>query len=202
MDRSCCLLIVDVQVDFCPGGALAVKDGDLVVPVINEYVRLFGAAGCLIAATRDWHPAKTVHFGGGKWPPHCVQGTRGAEFHPGLRLPSNARVITKGTRPDEDSYSGFDGSDASGARLGDMLKKEGVGHVFIAGLATDYCVRATALDARKAGFKVTALIDAIKGVDVKPGDSKTAIIEMIEAGADTATFPDVKKAAGHGEACQ
>ncbi|MBI5809593.1 MAG: nicotinamidase [Deltaproteobacteria bacterium] len=190
------LVIVDVQNDFCPGGALPVKDGDMVVLALNRYIELFKAAGAHIYATRDWHPRKTIHFKeyGGKWPPHCVQGTGGAEFHPDLKLPRDAVIITKGACHDEDSYSGFQGKDREGWGLGEALRAAGIGHIYVGGLATDYCVRATVFDGIKEGFKVTLLLDAVKGVDVKEDDSKMAIAAMRAKGAETATFEAIGQA--------
>lgn len=193
MSRSA-LVIVDVQNDFCPGGALPVRDGDEVVPVLNRYIDLFSASGLPIYATRDWHPTKTVHFAefGGKWPPHCLRGTDGASFHPALGLPDGAVVVSKGEGPDEDSYSGFEGKDPGGRPLADALRDEGVGHIYVGGLATDYCVRQTVLDGMREGFAVTLLLDAIRGVDVNEGDSEKAIEEMIAAGARTAIIDEVE----------
>ncbi len=187
------LVIVDIQNDFCPGGALAVKDGDTIVPVLNRYIGLFTAMGLPVFATRDWHPEKTVHFKvyGGVWPVHCVKGTRGAEFHPGLRLPDEAVIVTKGEGPDEDSYSGFEGRGPSGEGLGSILRKAGIEHLFVGGLATDYCVSHTVLDGLDEGFEVTVLLDAVKGVDIREGDSEKAIEKMREMGAATAVYEDV-----------
>src|SRR6185369_12106587 len=133
------LVIVDVQNDFCPGGALAVERGDEVVPRLNAYIEKFTHAGLPVFATRDWHPEKTIHFSayGGQWPPHCIQGTAGAEFRSDLRLPADAVIVTAGAAPDEDGYSGFDGRGAGGT-LEEMLRKAGVERIFVGGLATDY----------------------------------------------------------------
>jgi len=194
MYRKSCRLVVDVQRDFCPGGALAVRDGDKVVPVINNYVTLFTAAGLKVFATRDLHPARTVHFKkyGGPWPSHCVQGTRGAEFHPRLLLPHDAVVITKGDDPEVDAYSGFQGHDENGRPLSALLAEAAVSRIYICGLATDYCVRQTALDALKAGFGVTVLLDAVMGVDLSEGDSRHAIDEMMAKGAEVAIIDDLE----------
>ena len=182
------LILVDVQNDFCPGGALAVNAGDEIVPVLNCYIESFRKRGDAIFATRDWHPAQTRHFvsGGGIWPPHCVQGTRGAAFHPSLDLPGETILVSKGMSPDSDSYSGFDAATDGGTKLGEALRAAGVERVFIAGLATDYCVKHTVLDALREGFSVTVLADAIRGVDLHPDDSKRAIQEMVDAGAEFA----------------
>lgn len=188
------LLVVDVQNDFCPDGALAVKEGDKVVPVINRYIELFKRAGLPVIATRDWHPARTVHFKayGGTWPPHCVQGTKGAEFHPDLKLPPDTLVMSKGTSPDEDSYSGFDGRDDKGRALLQVLKEKGIGHIYIGGLATDYCVLQTVLDAAKSGIGITVLTDAVKGVDLNIGDSERALKQMKAAGALETTIDRIE----------
>jgi nicotinamidase/pyrazinamidase len=186
------LLVTDVQNCFCPGGSLAVSGGDEVVPVLNEYMKRFKASGLPIYASRDWHPAETKHFRGfgGPWPPHCVQGTKGAEFHPDLRLPAEAIIVSKGMDPLQDAYSVFQAVEADGTDFGTSLERNGIEHLYIGGLATDYCVRATALDALNAGLKVTVLLDAIRGVNLRPDDSKRAIEEMIGAGAETATLAD------------
>lgn len=191
------LLIVDVQNDFCPGGALPVPEGDKVVPVLNQYIEKFKRLGLPVFASRDWHPPVTRHFKeyGGLWPPHCVQGTKGAEFHPDLKLPPDTVIITKGDDPNQDAYSAFQGRAPDGHDLATELKKMGVERLYIGGLATDYCVRASTLDALKNGFKVTLLLDAVRGVDVNPGDSERAIEEMKKAGAETATLNEVTPAA-------
>lgn len=187
------LLIVDVQNDFCPGGALAVSEGHLVVPVLNAYMARFAEAGLPIYASRDWHPPQTTHFQqfGGAWPPHCVQGTPGAEFHRDLRLPDDAVILTKGSGAEEDAYSAFQARTPEGASLAERLRADGVTHLYVGGLATDYCVRASALDARQHGLAVTLLIDASRGVDVHPGDSERAIAEMRAAGVTTGTLDTV-----------
>ncbi len=173
------LIVVDLQNDFCPGGALAVPAGDQIVPLVNELMEQFARAGQPIFATRDWHPEGHVSFKarGGIWPPHCVQGTPGAEFHSDLRLPSAATVITKGDTLDKDAYSGFDGTS-----LARQLQEAGVEGLVVCGLATDYCVRATALDGLKAGFQVEVRQAAVRGVEVAPGDSQKALDELQAAG--------------------
>jgi nicotinamidase/pyrazinamidase len=178
------LIIVDVQNDFCPGGALPVSEGHAIVPVINRLVAEFESNGSPIIATRDWHPWRTTHFntGGGIWPPHCVQSTRGAEFHPDLRL-GDALVVSKGMGENADSYSGFDATDASGVYLADLLRARGVERLVVVGLATDYCVKQTVLDGLQKGFAVTVVEDAVRAVDVKPGDAERALEEMARAGA-------------------
>lgn len=187
------LLVVDVQNDFCAGGALPVPEGDAVVPVLNEYVRRFRAAGRPIYASRDWHPPKTKHFEaqGGPWPPHCVRDTEGAAFHPDLELPKDVVVISTGTGPRDDGYSAFEGDDAHGLAFEASLRERGVKRLFIGGLATDYCVRATALDARNEGLDVVLLTDAVRGIDVNEGDVERALDEMRAAGVRSATLADL-----------
>jgi nicotinamidase/pyrazinamidase len=144
----------------------------------------FEQAGLPVIATRDWHPERTTHFAthGGKWPPHCVQGTHGAEFHRDLNL-GRAVIVSKGMEEDADSYSGFDGVDRRGVRLADLLREQGVERLVVGGLATDYCVKQTALDGLQQGFDVVVLEDAVRGVDLKPDDARRAIDEMKRAGA-------------------
>jgi len=183
------LIIVDVQRDFCSGGALPVPDGEKIIPTLNKYIEKFSKAGALIVATRDWHPPNHMSFKdyGGIWPSHCVQGTLGAEFHPDLRLPREVKVVSKATSADKEAYSGFDGTN-----LEKELKDAGIKRVFVGGLATDYCVKSTVLDALRLGFETFLLVDAIKGVDVNPGDSERAIEEMIRRGAKRASLNDLE----------
>lgn len=186
------LIVVDVQNDFCPGGALPVPGGDRVVPVLNDYLARAAQAGAPIFASRDWHPAHTTHFAefGGRWPAHCVQQTPGAAFHPDLRLPAATQIVTKGTGEHDEGYSAFEGRLPDGRDLATALREAGVTRVFVGGLATDYCVRATVLAARQAGFEVTWLRDASRPVDVKPGDGARAQIEMMAAGACEGAIQD------------
>lgn len=179
------LLVVDIQYDFLPGGALGVPDGETILPKVNRSVELFARRGLPIVATRDWHPPETRHFKayGGAWPAHCVQGTKGARFHRDLKLPRGTIVVSKGMDPEEDSYSAFQAFTDQGRDLESVLRETSVDEVFIAGLATDYCVRASTIDAVKRGFRVRVLRDAIRGVDVKPGDSEVALREMKAIGA-------------------
>lgn len=174
------LLVVDVQRDFLPGGALAVPGGDEIVPVVNRCVRLFRERGLPIFASRDWHPPNHCSFAtaGGPWPPHCVANTPGAAPPEELELPEDTTIVRKGTRPDREAYSAF-----SETHLAERLRKQGVRRLFVAGLATDYCVRATVLDALREGFEVWLLIDAVRAVDVHPGDGERALEEMAAAGA-------------------
>ena len=175
------LIVVDVQNDFCPGGSLAVPEGDQVVPVINKLAPLFP----VVVATQDWHPPNHCSFRaqGGPWPPHCVQGSPGAELHPQLDRSHIVAYVKKGTRPEKDAYSGFEGTDDSGNPLAELLRQRGIKKVYVTGLATDYCVRATVLDALKEGFEVHAVADGMRAVNVKPGDSERALEEMRAAGA-------------------
>ncbi len=188
------LLLVDIQNDFTPGGALAVPEGDRIVPIANWYARLFERRGLPVFASRDWHPAETRHFQawGGLWPPHCVQGTKGAEFQPQLSLPQETVVVSKGMDPEQDAYSAFQAETAQGTVLPEELRRMGVQRLFIGGLATDYCVLNTTLDALKQGFHVFLLEDAIKGIDLNAGDVHRAVEEMEEHGARTATLHTVE----------
>jgi nicotinamidase/pyrazinamidase len=187
------LVIVDVQNCFCPGGSLPVKDGDQVVPIINDYIERFTALGLSVYATRDWHPEVTKHFKeyGGQWPPHCIQNTPEAQFHPDLKLPEGTEVISAGMQPNEEGYSGFEGTNDEGIGLEESLRTRGVMHLYICGLATDYCVKHTAIDAVREGFRTTLLIDAVRGVDVEPGDSERAVEEMKQAGVEMMTHQQV-----------
>ena len=188
------LLIVDVQNDFCPGGALGIKDGDKIIPVINKYIKFFASKKLLIFASRDWHPKKTAHFKkfGGVWPEHCIQDTKGATFHPKLKLPKEAILLYKGMDPEKDSYSAFQAQDQNGMSLANLLKILGIKELYIAGLATDYCVKFTTHDAIREGFKVKILLDAIKGVNLKPNDSEIAIREMVKIGVKKITLKDME----------
>ena len=175
------LIVVDVQNDFCPGGSLAVQDGDQVVAPLNDMIKEFLDRGEPVFKTRDWHSAKTKHFAnyGGTWPVHCVQGTRGAEFHPELSNDPRISIVSKGMDESADGYSGFDGT-----HLAQVLREQNVEEVWVGGLATDYCVKQTVLDALKEGFRVKALSDAMRPVNVNPSDGEQAINEMREAGAE------------------
>lgn len=174
------LLVVDVQRDFLPGGRLAVPGGEQTLAPLNAYIAAFEARGLPIVMTRDWHPANHCSFtsAGGRWPPHCVEGSPGAEFPDALHIAPSARIISKGSDPYAEAYSGF-----SGTQLSTLLRDLEVRRVFIGGLATDYCVRATVLDARTHGFDVVVLSDAIKGVNTAPGEETHAIAEMLAHGA-------------------
>ncbi len=185
MNSKTALILVDVQNDFCPGGALAVPGGDRVVEPLNRAATAFAVAGQPVFATRDWHPPQTRHFQphGGLWPVHCVEGSAGAAFHPDLRLPAGTILLFKGIDENQDGYSAFDGVDETGTAFSQLLAEHGIDHLCIGGLATDYCVRTTVLDARKRGLTVTVLSDAVAGVDLQPGDSERALAEMRATGA-------------------
>jgi len=179
------LLVVDVQNDFCPGGALGIHEGDRIIPILNRYIKYFERENWPIFLTRDWHPQVTKHFEqfGGVWPIHCIEGSYGAQFHPKLELPKEALVISKGIGPEEDSYSAFHATDSSGMVLANLLKNLGVTQIYIGGLATDYCVKYSVLDALRDGLEVFVLTDAIAGVNLKPEDSGAALQEMVGRGA-------------------
>jgi nicotinamidase/pyrazinamidase len=200
------LILVDIQNDFVPGGALAVREGDRVVPLANALIPRFD----VVVATQDWHPADHGSFAANHpgthvgevielnglpqvlWPVHCVQGTRGAEFVPGLDVSKVARVFRKGTEREIDSYSGFyDNGHRRSTGLGEWLSERGVRDVFVAGLATDYCVKFTALDARRLGLDVTLVEDACRGVELKPDDVERAVEEMRAAGVTVSRSADV-----------
>ena len=179
-DANDALIVVDVQRDFLPGGALAVARGDEVVAPLNRAMRAFERAARPVFASRDWHPADHCSFRarGGPWPPHCVAGTPGAEFAAGLQLPRSAVVISKAESPEADAYSAFGGTD-----LAQQLARRGVRRVYVGGLATDYCVLNTVLDARAAGLEVVVLGDAVRAVELTPGDGERAMAKMEQAGA-------------------
>jgi nicotinamidase/pyrazinamidase len=174
------LFIVHVQKDFLPGGALAVAHADQVVPVLNRYIAIFQGKGLAIFASRDWHPANHCSFQthGGPWPPHCLQGSPGAEFAPNLNLPRDTAIISSATRPEREAYSGFEDTD-----LHDRLQALGIRRLFVGGLATDYCVLATVKDGLSLGYRVFLLQDAVHAVDVHPDDGQKAREEMLRSGA-------------------
>ncbi|GLI39721.1 bifunctional nicotinamidase/pyrazinamidase [Geobacter hydrogenophilus] len=190
MKSTSALLIVDVQNDFCPGGSLPVPEGDRVVPLFNRYIELFRERKLPIIASRDWHPAITSHFRdfGGIWPVHCVQGSEGARFHPDLALPDDAIVISKGQDPAQDAYSAFQATTGNGVPFLQLLKELGITKLFVGGLATDYCVKESVLDGLRHSLAVILLEDAVRGVDLTPGDSARAIENMVVAGAVRMNF--------------
>jgi nicotinamidase/pyrazinamidase len=174
------LIVVDMQQDFLPGGALGVPEGDTIIPVLNRWVRAFARAGRPVVFTRDWHPADHCSFEaqGGTWPPHCVSDTEGARFATGLELPQSVWTVSKGTHAAREAYSGFQGTELDG-----RLRQAGVERVFVGGLATDYCVKSTVEDALARGFEVFVLEEAIRPVEVSAGDGRRAIEAMRSAGA-------------------
>ena len=182
------LLIVDVQNDFLPGGSLAVPHGDEVVPVLKRYINSFASRNLPVYATRDWHPKQHCSFRaqGGPWPPHCVAHTQGSQFAAALDLPTTSVIISKAISPEQDAYSGFQETD-----LGRRLADAHISRLFIGGLATDYCVLNTVRDALLLGYRVMLLGDAIRAVEVKPGDGQRAEQEMIGLGAQRITFEEV-----------
>jgi nicotinamidase/pyrazinamidase len=193
MSSHSALLVVDVQNDFCAGGALAVENSGRVVSALNRHLAEFAQAGATIYASRDWHPLQTSHFNtqGGPWPVHCVQETAGARFHPELQLPPGTIVISKGTDPDSAGYSALDGTTTDGRPFLADLRQRHIDRLYVGGLATDYCVRHSVLDALGAGVKVTVLEDAVAGVDAH--GSAEALDEMRRKGAVVApTAPDVQ----------
>jgi nicotinamidase/pyrazinamidase len=193
------LIITDIQNDFCPGGALAIREGDNIVPIINKLQARFD----LVVATQDWHPLGHGSFAANQpgkkigelidlnglpqilWPVHCVENTPGADFHPGLDRGRIARVFHKGADPGIDSYSAFfDNGHRKATGLGEYLKEQGVDEVYLCGLATDYCVKFTALDAVDLGFKTFVIEDACRGVNLRPGEVERAIGEMRAKGVE------------------
>lgn len=174
------LVVVDVQNDFLPGGALTVQDGEQVIAPLNQCIDLFLTKGLPIIATRDWHPVNHCSFReqGGPWPPHCIANTLGAQFAADLRLPPDVTVISKAAGPDKDAYSGFEDTE-----LEAVLRSHGVRRVFVGGLATDYCVLNTVKDALENRYQVYVLSDAVRAVNIHPGDGDKAIQEMTAKGA-------------------
>lgn len=186
------LLVVDVQNDFCPGGALAVKDGDKVVEPLNQMIDIFWHKGKPTFCSRDWHPENTKHFE--KWPVHCCQNTPGAEFHPALN--NMAVTVTKGISTEDDGYSPFEGTVGyinknNRISFNEALIELKITDLYIGGLATDYCVKAACLDARKLGYNVYLLTDACRAVNLKPTDEANAIEEMKMAGVIMTTTDEV-----------
>ncbi len=182
------LLLTDLQVDFCPGGALGVPGGDEIIETVNDYVRFFHSQRVPIIATRDWHPPNHCSFKeqGGPWPVHCVQTSRGAQFHPDLIVPPGTAIVSKATDPKKEAYSAFEGT-----TLEERLRDMGAKTLYVSGLATDYCVKQTVLDACRLGIRVVVLEDAIRGIDVTSGDCERAMREMREAGAILARSRDL-----------
>jgi nicotinamidase/pyrazinamidase len=183
------LSVTDVQNDFLPGGALGVLEGDKILPPLNRVIAMFNKANLPIFFSRDWHPSDHCSFKnqGGPWPPHCVQNTSGAEFSAELQIPEGSIIVSKGTEKESEQYSTWEGRDADGNTESVLMKKSGIRRIFIAGLATDYCVLNSVKDALGEGYEVYVVTDAIRAVDVNPGDGKKALDEMIRAGAKMIT---------------
>lgn len=189
LNQGDALLIIDLQNDFLPGGAVAVSQGDRVVSVMNRYIAQFQRKHLPIISTRDWHPADHCSFKaqGGSWPEHCVAGTRGAKFSAGLQLPESAIIVSKGTNNKALGYSGFEDTG-----LEAHLNRLNTRRLFIGGLATDYCVLNTALDALARHYRVYLLEDAIRAVDIEPGDGRNAVVTMTQQGAVPITLADLQ----------
>ena len=184
------LVVVDVQRDFCPGGSLAVPDGDSIVPTLNAAISAFGKSRFPVVFTRDWHPSNHCSFKkqGGIWPRHCVANSSGAKFHPDLHVPRGSIVVSKATRPGSEAYSGFQGTS-----LERRLKRLGISRLYIGGLATDYCVKQTALDALVAGFEASVMTDCVKGVNLRKGDSSAALRLIARRGGSLITSAEAIK---------
>jgi len=193
MAEKSALLIVDVQNDFCPGGALQIPRGDRVIEPLNRVAACFAAAGWPVLASRDWHPRVTRHFrdSGGSWPPHCLQGSAGAAFHPALRLPEGTLVLSKGTDPELEGYSAFEGITDDNRTLAQIVDELGVQRLYLGGLATDYCILFTAREARSRGLEVAVMVDAVAGVDLQPGDVDRALAEMEAEGVGLITVEEL-----------
>lgn len=184
------LLIVDIQNDFCPGGALAVPRGDEILKPLNDMLEFADKCRWLILVSRDWHPENSEHFK--KWPVHCVQYSHGAQFHPDLKIPGRAYLINKGVRADEDGYSPFEGEIYDGP-MERCIEAVNGKEIYIGGLATDYCVKAAVLDARRKGYTIYLLINACRAVNLNPGDEEKALREMKDAGVIFTTTDEVIK---------
>jgi nicotinamidase/pyrazinamidase len=187
IDNKDALIIADMQKDFLPKGALQVKEADEIIPVLNEYAKIFKKAEAHVIASRDWHPPKHISFiaQGGRWPPHCVKDTEGAKFSPELKLPEGTPIISKATDSSKEAYSVFDETG-----LDKQLKDQGVKRVFLGGVATDYCVVNSVIDAKKLGFDVVVLVDATRGIEASPGDVEKAFETMKRKGALMKTMAD------------
>ena len=187
-DKQAALVLVHLQNDFFPGGSLPVEDGDHILPQINQYIGYFQHQQSAIMATRDWHPQNHCSFQeqGGPWPPHCVQGSRGAQFHATLHLPTGSLIISGATNPKKEVHSGFEGTS-----LADYLEDRNATTVYIVGLATEHWIKQTVLDGLKLGLRMIVLEDAICGVNLNPNDSEQALQEMSASGAVRATAKDL-----------
>jgi len=184
------LIIIDVQKDFFRGGAAAVEGAESIVPMVKRYLEGFVKSGGLVYAVRELHPANNAHVkdSGDKRPPHCLTGTAGAEFHEDLKLPEETIIITRGQDHTAEFYSAFEGTDEEGRTLQESLIAKGVNHIYLAGIATEYAVKATALEGKEDGFFVTILIDVVKAINKKRGDYEFAIDDMRKAGAETRDY--------------
>lgn len=188
------LILVDIQNDFCPGGALGVNEGDQIVPAVNRLIPEFP----LVISTQDWHPENHISFKerGGPWPPHCVQDTRGAELHSDLKTDTIVHYFRKASSPDKDDYSEFAGKDDRGRSLDEVLRSHGVKKLYAVGLATDYCVLETVMDGLKHGYEVYAVTDAMRAVNVNPADGEEALQKMASSGAHLVRSDEVLNLAG------
>lgn len=191
LEKDSALIVVDIQNDFCSGGALGIPNGESVIPELNRWVRAFRGAALPVAYSRDWHPSDHCSFTaqGGPWPPHCIRGSKGAEFRKDLVV--DGALFCKAFEADRDAYSAFQArkqeagdGELENVALPDWLRSKGIRQLYIGGLATDYCVKHTALDALRGQFRVTIIGGAVRGVDVRPGDSERAIEEVKQAGAE------------------
>lgn len=187
------LILVDPQNDFFPGGALGVSEGDQIVPYLNRMIDHAVKLGWLIIFSRDWHTPITAHFKkyGGLWPEHCVQDTSGGEFHPDIHMPENYVLISKGMSDKDDGYSPFEGTDKDGNPLDQVLKNHGITTLYVAGLATDYCVKACVLDAQSLDYDTIVLEDAVRAVNIHPTDGYSAMLEMRAAFAHVTKTEEV-----------
>jgi nicotinamidase/pyrazinamidase len=194
LQSTSALILVDIQNDFCPGGALAVAEGDAIVELVNRLIPAFQ----LVISTQDWHPADHISFAeqGGPWPPHCVQGTVGAQLHSALDQEDISYYFRKASSPDKDAYSEFEGTDDKGRMLDEVLRVHNVKRIYVVGLATDYCVKATALDGLNHGYDVYVVTDAVRAVNVAPGDGEKALEELAQAGAQLITSDQLLASSG------
>lgn len=187
LNKNDALLLVDIQNDFLPGGSLAIPAADRILPIVNQYLRIFSKHNRLVIATRDWHPENHCSFEqfGGIWPPHCVAGSYGAAFPSTLELPPNLQIVSKASAQNQDAYSGFEDSN-----LKNNLLEKNIKRLFVCGLATDYCVLNTVVDGIKNGFETVVLVDAIRPVNLHPGDGTKAQQSMLSHGAKFCTLKD------------
>jgi len=183
------LLVADIQYDFLPGGSLGVPGSDAIIATVNAYIQLFVEAKLPVVASRDYHPENHISFRdqGGPWPVHCVAGSKGAEFHADLRLPASTIIISKGTSSEREAYSALDSTP-----LKALLREKAIKRVFVCGIATDYCVLASAKDLLQAGYRVVLLTDAVKAIDLQAGDGDKAIQTLTALGATTITLHNLQ----------